>query len=162
MQFTSFECKHEYHPGIVLYINILNRIKKKWKLVSYGQLHLEFSLSLYMLQAKSSSGEGKSTDDIVDGVAEDILNRLPKNFDTEIALRKYPTKYEQSMNTVLVQEMVRFNRLLVTIRSSLENVRKAIKVSSSREMWPLKEVLALLDEVHVHWNIIFNVSSFVE
>nr|XP_022323965.1 dynein heavy chain 7, axonemal-like isoform X6 [Crassostrea virginica] len=78
-------------------------------------------------EARASAGGGKSTDEVVDDVAQDILSKIPPLFDTDAALRKYPTSYKQSMNTVLVQEMVRFNRLLSIVRSSLQNIRKAIK-----------------------------------
>ena len=39
-----------------------------------------------------------------------------------------PVVYTESMNTVLRQELIRFNRLTRVVRSSLINIRKAIKV----------------------------------
>ncbi|XP_068140477.1 dynein axonemal heavy chain 7 [Drosophila tropicalis] len=66
-------------------------------------------------------------EEVVTNVATDILDKLPKLFDRDAVLLKYPTIYHQSMNTVLVQEMVRFNVLLSTIKNSLITLKKGIK-----------------------------------
>jgi dynein heavy chain len=57
----------------------------------------------------------------------DILSQLPSNFDIEKAQHKYPVRYEQSLNQVLCQEMLRYNRLLSVIRGSLINLDKAVQ-----------------------------------
>uniref|UniRef100_A0A8B9EN99 Dynein axonemal heavy chain 12 n=1 Tax=Anser cygnoides TaxID=8845 RepID=A0A8B9EN99_ANSCY len=72
----------------------------------------------------TSSGGGDST---LYEIADDILSKLPNDFDIESCLTKYPVRYEESMNTVLVQEMERFNNLIRTIRITLINLKKAIK-----------------------------------
>ena len=52
-------------------------------------------------------GGGSGKDAAVDTVAEDILSKLPKAFDMEEAEVKYPVLFEESMNTVLCQELVK-------------------------------------------------------
>lgn len=42
-------------------------------------------------------------------------------------IKKYPVVYDESMNTVLRQELIRFNRLTKVVRISLINIQKAIK-----------------------------------
>jgi dynein heavy chain len=69
----------------------------------------------------------KSPDEVVLEVSADILQKLPKNYDLELAMDKYPMQYSQSMNTVLVQELGRYNVLLTCIRNSLITVQKAVK-----------------------------------
>lgn len=48
--------------------------------------------------------------EVVDELAKDILSKLPLDFDTNMVMEKYPVVYEESMNTVLRQEIIRFNR----------------------------------------------------
>jgi len=52
---------------------------------------------------------------------------VPPAFDHEAASALYPVSYLESMNTVLVQELIRFNRLTAVVRSSLASLKKAIK-----------------------------------
>ncbi|OQS06495.1 dynein heavy chain [Thraustotheca clavata] len=77
----------------------------------------------------SSGGDSKglSQEETVDAMAADILSRLPENFDMEVAAIRYPVKWNESMNTVVCQELVRFNNLLSVVRSSLKSLRKAIQ-----------------------------------
>ncbi|KAF6774643.1 hypothetical protein AHF37_06013 [Paragonimus kellicotti] len=85
--------------------------------------------SILMTVGQSSSGDGGGgfSDSELDAIASDILGKIPATFDMEEANKKYPVKYEESMNTVLVQEMERFNKLTGVIRSTLSDLRKAIK-----------------------------------
>uniref|UniRef100_A0A674AUS2 Dynein axonemal heavy chain 12 n=1 Tax=Salmo trutta TaxID=8032 RepID=A0A674AUS2_SALTR len=84
--------------------------------------------SLLLTQGGGAKGGASSGgDNTLFDIANDILTKLPANFDIETALLKYPVLYEESMNTVLVQEMERYNTLAVTIRVSLQNLLKAIK-----------------------------------
>jgi len=39
--------------------------------------------------------------------AKDILERVPKPIDIGDIMERYPVMYEQSMNTVLTQEVIR-------------------------------------------------------
>ncbi len=114
-----------------------------------------FFESMMLLQttsaASSSSSAGggseasSSSDDGIASVARDILARLPPLFDVPSALAKcfpviyrpivfivmrvcrYPVCYEDSMNSVLTQELVRFNALLHVMGNSLRNLLLALK-----------------------------------
>ncbi|XP_052780138.1 dynein axonemal heavy chain 12-like isoform X1 [Mya arenaria] len=83
--------------------------------------------SVLLTQGRTGGGGGGNTDEQLNHIASDILSKLPKIFDIEEAIKKYPVEYNESMNTVLVQEMERFNRLTSIVQSSLVNIQKAIK-----------------------------------
>lgn len=81
---------------------------------------------------KSQSGvAGKSDDEIVLEMINDISERLMKIIDVDQAhfsITKPDDKGRlASLSTVLLQEIERFNKLLVVIHHSLNDLRKAIK-----------------------------------
>jgi dynein heavy chain len=78
-------------------------------------------------QSSSGGGGSGSSDAIINKLANSILTEVPQPFDVKAAEKKYPISYNQSMNTVLTQELTRFNGLIKIIRSSLEDLKKAIK-----------------------------------
>jgi dynein heavy chain len=90
-------------------------------------------------------GSSTSKDDVISTVAMDIAAKTPENYDLEFAQLKYPVLWEESMNTVLCQELIRFNNLLSLMRSSLENIQKAVKglVVMSSELEVLGNTLAV-------------------
>eukprot|EP00742_Colponemidia_sp_Colp-10_P004283 GILJ01004568.1.p1 GENE.GILJ01004568.1~~GILJ01004568.1.p1 ORF type:complete len:2868 (+),score=508.60 GILJ01004568.1:1-8604(+) len=88
--------------------------------------------SVISIQPKSSSGSGgKTTEDIVADLANDIQVRLPEPLDRNRAgSSTFDTMADGSMNALSVfldQEMSRFNSLLSVISTSLSTLQKAIK-----------------------------------
>ena len=56
---------------------------------------------------------------IMEENARVILEQVPSVIPIEDVMEKYPVMYEESMNTVLVQEVTRYNKLLDTVRQTL-------------------------------------------
>jgi dynein heavy chain len=88
------------------------------------------------MQPKTSSGGGKSREQIIGEQCAFLESKTPKVFDLDDIVKKYPTSYDESMNTVLLQECVRYNRLLAEMAIKLPLVQKALvgEVTMSEEL----------------------------
>eukprot|EP01022_Parablepharisma_sp_SALTPOND_P028499 TRINITY_DN71064_c2_g1_i1.p1 TRINITY_DN71064_c2_g1~~TRINITY_DN71064_c2_g1_i1.p1 ORF type:complete len:4083 (+),score=665.19 TRINITY_DN71064_c2_g1_i1:2435-14683(+) len=78
-------------------------------------------------QPRSSAGaKEQERDTMILNVAKTIESKIPPPFDLEQIAKQYPTLYEESMNTVLMQEVVRYNGLLIEMQSSLQELQLAL------------------------------------
>jgi len=83
--------------------------------------------TILSLQPRASSGGGKSREELLDELAADLLSKAPVVFNLEVVADAYPTTYTESMNTVLQQECLRYNKVIAKIGASLKDIRKGLK-----------------------------------
>ncbi|XP_054262356.1 dynein axonemal heavy chain 1-like [Macrosteles quadrilineatus] len=83
---------------------------------------------LLSLQPRMVGAAASSQDEVTKQLAETLLQQIPQpRVDIAAIQERYPVMYEESLNTVLVQEVVRFDKLLSLIHSSLKDLLKAIE-----------------------------------
>lgn len=83
--------------------------------------------SILAIQPRATTGKGRSREEIITDIATGIEKRTPAQFDLEKIKKQYPTDYKESMNTVLVQEVIKYNILLQVMKTTLADVKKALK-----------------------------------
>lgn len=74
--------------------------------------------------AQSSEGENEAK---LKKICDEIMAKLPRKFETTVVNAKFPVSYNNSMNTVLNQEVIRYNNLTALISSTLINIDQALK-----------------------------------
>lgn len=101
------------------------------------------------LQANDSGGGGggNARELMIETMATDIEVKIKKKgqFDIEGVSMLYPVVYEESMNTVLLQECIRYNKLIDCMELTLPMLLKALKglVVMSNELEAISNSIAL-------------------
>jgi dynein heavy chain len=85
-----------------------------------------FNSMLLTQSSQTSSKSHSSPEQIAMLIAENILNEPPEVLDEDFANKNFPPRYAESMNTVLTQEVIRFNNLTRCIRNTLADLIKAV------------------------------------
>jgi dynein heavy chain len=60
-------------------------------------------------------------------MASEILYSIREPYKIKEVEKKYPFKYEESMNSVLLQELARYNTLIEAVKSSLDTLIKTLE-----------------------------------
>jgi dynein heavy chain len=112
----------------------INQAPEAFGLHSNANLSAAIKETLGLLQAansmapKSQGAEGgKSPEQLQSEMTAKYLSDVRQPFDMEAVAARYPVDRFESLNTVLSQEMLRFNKLVVRVRASLKDVGLAVK-----------------------------------
>ncbi|KAM9533492.1 LOW QUALITY PROTEIN: dynein axonemal heavy chain 1 [Guaruba guarouba] len=83
--------------------------------------------TIVQLQHKTLKVGGCSREELMEETARDILAKVPAPKNLQEVIHKSPLLYEESMNTVLVPEVIRYNKLLEVVAQTLKDLLKALK-----------------------------------
>ncbi|XP_061932650.1 dynein axonemal heavy chain 1-like isoform X3 [Apis cerana] len=96
--------------------------------ISFAQAETYACLNtLLALQPREVGIAAASIEEVTSQLASEMLATMPPIFNLSAIHQKYPVLYEESFNTVLIQEAIRYNGLLKVVRSTLEDLLKALK-----------------------------------
>jgi dynein heavy chain len=114
-----------------------------------------FDICLSLEGAGGGGGSGASARELlIETAAKDIFKRIHSRglFDIEGIQMQYPVTYEESMNTVLLQECIRYNKLIDVMEGTLPLLLKALKglVVMSNELEAIANAIAL-NQVPKSW-----------
>eukprot|EP00434_Breviolum_minutum_P012044 symbB.v1.2.010619.t2/scaffold696.1/size260109/12 len=134
---TYYAPKFQPLNGYLEYIKALpiNQMPEAFGLHANANLSAAIKEGLGVLSTANSmlpkggggDGGGKTPDQVLTELSSKFLHDIRPPFDTEWLVAKYPTDYNESMNTVVNQEALRFNKLLIRVRASLVDIGKAVK-----------------------------------
>ena len=113
------------------------------EIITNQNLGLNLLTNVQALQTRSAGVGGKTKEQIVEEVSKLLQTKIPKEFDIKEISQKYPTKIEESMNTVLVQEIEKYNILIKIMTSSLKDILRAISgfITMDEELESLADAL---------------------
>eukprot|EP00961_Rhodomonas_salina_P285456 3857331-Rhodomonas_salina.1 len=90
-----------------------------------------------MPKGSSAKEEGAQTpEQLLEQLSQNMQANMPAHsdffrfglpFKVDEVQELYPTDYNESMNTVLTQELLRFNRVVVVLRNTLQQLELAVK-----------------------------------
>jgi dynein heavy chain len=104
-------------------------------------------MSLEASSGGGGGGGGNSRERMIEQMARDIEEKVKAvgQFDIEAISMLYPIVYEESMNTVLLQECIRYNKLISCMEITLPELIKALRglVVMSNELEAIANSLAV-------------------
>ena len=108
------------------------------------------------VQPRQSSSGGKSQESIILELLEDITKKTPEVFDREAVFKQFPTDYNESLNTVLIQEVIRYNVLLNLMKTSIVTLEKGLtgRIVMDEETEEMAQSL-FINQVPVSWGKVF-------